>query len=81
MESVIVAVITGLLSLIGIIISNISSNRRIEHQLETAQEVTNTRLGYMADDLKKVSSFTERIPKMEVMISDMERRINRLEDH
>lgn len=80
MESAIVAIITGLLSIVGIIISNISSNRKIEHNLQTSQEVTNTKLSYMADDLKKVSSFTERIPMMEVKIAGLEHRINKLED-
>lgn len=80
MEGIIIAIITGLLSLIGIIISNVSSNRKIEHSLQTAQEVTNTKLTYMADDLKKVSSFTERIPMMEVKLAGLEHRINKLED-
>lgn len=80
MEGIIIAIITGLLSLIGIIISNVSSNRKIEHSLQTAQEVTNTKLTYMADDLKKVSSFTERIPMMEVKLAGLEHRITKLED-
>lgn len=79
-SGIVIAIITGLLSLIGIIISNASSNRKIEHSLQTAQEVTNTKLTYMAEDLKKVSSFTERIPMMEVKIAGLEHRITKLED-
>ena len=80
MENVIVAAITGLLSLIGIIFSNVSSNRKVEHKLETAQEITNTKLSYMAEDLKKVSSFTERIPTLEIKVQGLEYRMNKLED-
>ena len=44
MNAVIVAFITGGLSLIGVIITNISSNKKIENQLEVAMAVTNTKL-------------------------------------
>jgi hypothetical protein len=37
MESVITAVITGGLALLGVIITNITSNKKIENQLITAQ--------------------------------------------
>mgnify|MGYP006991719090 CR=1 FL=1 len=44
MESILVALITCGLSLIGVVISNISSNRRVEANLKTAQAVTDTKL-------------------------------------
>ena len=39
MESIIVALITGGLSLIGVIITNRGSARKVQHQLEIAQAV------------------------------------------
>ena len=40
MAGVVAAAITGLLALLGVIVSNIGSNRKIEHSLETSQAVT-----------------------------------------
>ena len=44
MEAVIAATVTGVLSVIGIIITNMQSNRKIEHQLDTAQAVTDCKI-------------------------------------
>lgn len=79
MEAVYVAVITGLLSLVGIIITNLSSNRKIEHKLETAQEVTNNEIRHLTEEVRKHNSFAERIPIVEVQVRDCERRLETLE--
>ena len=45
MNEIIVAAITGGLALVGVIISNASSNRKVENQIRTAQAVTDTKTG------------------------------------
>lgn len=79
MEAVYVAVITGLLSLAGIIVTNLSSNRKIEHKLETAQEVTNNEIRHLTEEVRKHNSFAERIPIVEIQVRDCERRLEALE--
>ncbi len=79
MEAVVVATITGILSLAGIIITNVSSNRKIEHRLEIAQEVTNTKIEHLTEEVRKHNSFAERIPLVEFQCRECERRINALE--
>ena len=74
-----VAAITGLLSLTGIILSNVASNRKIEHKLETAQEVTNNEIKHLTEEVKKHNGFAERVPAMETKIENIEHRIDRLE--
>lgn len=44
MESIIVAVITGGLSLIGVFFSNMQGNKNIEYQLDKRQAVTDTKI-------------------------------------
>ena len=44
MESIIVALITGGLSLIGVIITSRSSGKKLQQQLEIAQAVTDTKI-------------------------------------
>ena len=43
-EAILVAIITGGLSLIGVVFSNMSSNKKIETALTTQQAVTDTKL-------------------------------------
>ena len=65
MESIIVAIITGALSLLGVIITNVSSNRKIENQLEVHQAVTETNLQNLTEEVRKHNNFASRIPVIE----------------
>lgn len=83
MEAVVTAIITGGLSLIGVIISNIVSNRRVasdvENQLKIAQAVTNTQLENLTEEVKKHNNFASRIPVVEEQIKVANHRIEDLE--
>ena len=76
---IVIAIITGLLSLLGVIFTNLASNRKIEHKLETAQEVTNNEIKHLTEEVRKHNSFAERIPIVETQVRECERRIERLE--
>ena len=65
MEAIIVSIITGILSLAGVIITNVSSNRKIEHQLEIHQAVTETNLENLTEEVRKHNNFASRIPVIE----------------
>ena len=65
MEAIIVSIITGILSLVGVIITNVSSNRKIENQLEVHQAVTETKLESLTDEVRKHNNFASRIPVIE----------------
>ena len=80
MESIIVAVITGGLSLIGVVISNISSNRRVEESLRTAQAVTDTKLEELTREVREHNNFARRMPVVEEKIKALEHRIKNLEN-
>ena len=53
MESILTAIIAGGLSLVGVIISNISANKKIETQLSTNQAVVNTKIDMLTEEVKK----------------------------
>lgn len=81
MESIIVAIITGGLALVGVIITNISSNRKIEQQLITGQAVTDTqiknlddKIADLTDEVRKHNSFADRITKLEVKVAELEKQ-------
>ena len=61
MSSIIVAIITGGLSLLGVIITNITSNRKIEHQLEVSMAVTNAKLEDLTKQVEKHNQVIERV--------------------
>lgn len=79
MEGIIAAIITGVLALTGVIISNISSNRRVEASLEKAQAVTDTRLEELTREVRLHNGFAEKIPVIQEQIKAITHRIEDLE--
>lgn len=79
MESIVTAFITGGLALVGIIITNISSNKQIENKLVTAQAVTDTKIDQLTEEVKKHNNFATRMPVIEKQIEFINTRIDELE--
>lgn len=79
MEAVIAATVTGVLSVIGIIITNMQSNRKIEHQLDTAQAVTDCKIDELTREVREHNNFARRVPVVEEQIKDINHRIADLE--
>ena len=78
-ESIIVAIITGGLSLAGVVFSNISSNRKIESQIQTQQAVTDTKIEELTREVREHNNFARRMPVIEEKISVINHRIEDLE--
>ena len=79
MEAIIASIITGVLALTGVIISNIASNRKIEAELSKAQAVTDTKLEELTREVREHNSFALRIPVLETQIKDHARRLEMVE--
>lgn len=73
MESVIVAIITGGVSVICVVITSISANKKIETQLKVNQEVMNTKIEMLTEEVRKHNSFGDRITKLETKVELLER--------
>lgn len=73
MESIITAIITGGLALCGVVITNLSSNKKIETQLMTNQAVTNAKIENLTEEVKKHNSFGDRITRLETKVELLER--------
>lgn len=78
MESIIVAFITGGLALVGVIITNISSNKAVESSLKTAQAVTDTKIENLTEEVRKHNNFAMKIPILETKIGQLEKEIYEL---
>lgn len=64
-EAILVAIITGGLSLIGVVFSNMSSNKKIETALTTQQAVTDTKLEELTREVRAHNNFAQRVPILE----------------
>ena len=80
MESIIVALISGGLALIGVIFTNAQGNRRIEQQLQTAQAVTDVKIDNLREEVKKHNDFGSRIPVLEERLHQVEEDIKDLKN-
>lgn len=74
MTEIWVSIITGALTLIGVVVSNIGSNRKMEHQLEVSMAVTNTKLEDLTKQVEKHNQVIERTFKLEQAVEDLQRR-------
>jgi len=64
-ESIIVAVITGILSLIGVIVSNIAAHSKTMAAVEKAQAVTDERIETLTREVRAHNGLVERTFKLE----------------
>ena len=77
-EAVVVALITGGLSVLGVIISNIGSNRKIEDALSTSQAVTDCKIEELTREVREHNNFARRMPVVEQQIVDIKKDIDEL---
>lgn len=77
--TIIAATITSVLGLVGIIITNMMSNRKIEHTLETSQAVTDFKIEELTREVREHNNFAKRMPVVEEQIKVINHRIEDLE--
>lgn len=82
MEALIAAgasIIVGVLSLVGVIITNNNSNRKVEAKITTAQAVTDCKIDELTREVREHNNFAQRVPVMEEQIKVINHRIQDLE--
>lgn len=80
-DTIIVAIITGGLSLVGVVISSIASTRRMDSNLKTSQAVTETKLDELTREVREHNNFARRMPVVEEQIKVINHRVADLEDY
>lgn len=68
METVISAVVTGLVTLAGVLLSN-----------RAAQAVTDEKIAELTREVREHNGFARRVPVVEEQLRGMERRVEKLE--
>lgn len=79
MDTVLAALITGSLALVGVILSNSRAARAIEAELDRKQAVTDTKLDELTREVRAHNNFAQRVPVLEEKLDGMNRRIRELE--
>lgn len=79
MQEILVAVITGGLALVGVVITNVAGNRRAEEKLRIAQAVTDAKIEELTREVRKHNGFAEKMPVMQEQIKVINHRIADLE--
>ncbi len=80
METIITAVITGGLALVGVILSNNSATHKMQAQLEKAQAVTDTKIDELTREVREHNNFARRVPVVEEQMKVANHRIADLEE-
>lgn len=70
------SILVGLMTLLGVIITNTKSNSKIERQLEINQAVTESEIKELTREVREHNHFAQRIPVVEEQIKAITRRID-----
>lgn len=81
MISIITSLIVGGLGLVGVIITNMSSNKKIETNLDKAQAVTECKIDELTREVREHNNFARRMPVVEEQIKVINHRLEDLEKH
>ena len=76
--AVLAAFVTGLFTLVGVIITVIAGNKKIEHKLEINQAIHDTKLDNLAEEVRRHNNFAEEIPAMKAEIQGLKDEVNQL---
>ena len=78
-EAVLVAIITGGISLIGTIITVLATSRKTEESMRVSQAVTETKIEELTREVRQHNNFAQRMPVVEEQIKVINHRIDDLE--
>ena len=80
-EAIIVALITGGLSLIGVVTTCLATARKSEKNQEIAQAVMKTELEELTREVREHNNFAQRMPVVEQQIKTINSQIKELEKY
>lgn len=78
-EAILIALITGGLSFLGVLVSNISGNKKIVNDIKTElvkyQAVTDTKITELTREVREHNNFAKRMPVVENEIKNIKEKI------
>lgn len=80
-DAVWAALVTGGLSLVGVIVSNLLAAKKTEATITLNQAVTDTKLEELTREVRAHNNFAQRMPVVEEQIRVMNNRVSDLEQY
>ena len=80
-EAVVVALITGGMSLLGVVITCLATARKTEKTQAVAQAVTDTKIQELTREVRSHNHFAQRLPVVECQIQSIHHRLDDLEQY
>lgn len=81
MIEIVVAVITGVATVLAVILTNSRSNRDMDAKLDKAQAITETKLDELTREVRIHNGFAQRVPVLEEQMRATDNRLKNLESH
>lgn len=78
-DAIIVALISGLLSLAGVVLSTFATARKTAQSIQTSQAVTDTKIDELTREVREHNGFARRMPVVEEQIKVINHRLSDLE--
>ena len=78
-EAIIVALITGGISLVGTVLTILTANKKTNENLKISQAVMDTKIDELTREVREHNNFARRMPVLEEQIKVANHRIEDLE--
>ena len=78
-EAIVVAIITGGLSLVGVVVTCLATAKKNESALRVSQAVTDTKIDELTREVREHNGFARRMPVVEEQIKVINHRLSDLE--
>jgi polyhydroxyalkanoate synthesis regulator phasin len=80
-ESIVVALITGGLSLAGVVFTCLITAKKTEKAAAIAQAVTDTKLEELTREVREHNNFAQKMPVLQQEVNELKRRVGNLENY
>ena len=81
MNEILIALITGGLSLLGVVLTNRTANEKMVQSIKVHDAVTDTKLEELTREVRAHNHFAERMPVVEEQIKVINHRLSDLEGY
>lgn len=79
-EAVLTALITGGLSVVGVVITNLAANRKMQYEVKQNQAVTETKIEELTREVREHNNFAHRVPILETKVKVADHRLDDIEE-
>ena len=80
-EAIVVAIISGGISLAGVVITCLTTAKNTEKKQAVAQAVTDTKIEALTREVREHNGFAKKMPVIQAQVDDLKTRVSALEQY